>query len=429
MASSGAAENKVDAMLARLAEIVQDVDMNITTQRQITNKLAEEFGEDVYEYKALIKERTSKLLGLDAENPSQEHDTEEPAGNKRKRGDDNDMNDAPKILRPSETNGEFAVELSHARQARVSSFKGQLYVNIREWYEKDGSLAPGKGISLQVPLWDELTAHLDAIATAISDKDTDYTCKLAKNHQVSVKQFKGKLQVDIREYYEKGDELLPGKKGIALDLTQWDRLVAAVPDINAAVKEQGGNTGQKQAASVKTDQAKADQDSIEDAATAGTGPSTAAADESKDKTAASASNGASDLPIQLSTMRKADVSPFKGIVYVSIREYYEKDGQQMPGNKGINLPADQFQKLLEAQASVTEALEAQDASFDIALSGKRKASISVFKGKPMVSIREFYEKDGEQKPGKKGISLPPEQWHKLVAGFGQLEAALKAHTS
>jgi hypothetical protein len=57
------------------------------------------------------------------------------------------------------------------------------------------------------------------------------------------------LQVDIREYYEKDSELLPGKKGIALDLSQWDRLVTAVPDINAAVKEQGGNTRQKQAAS------------------------------------------------------------------------------------------------------------------------------------------------------------------------------------
>lgn len=55
--------------------------------------------------------------------------------------------------------------------------------------------------------------------------------------------------MDIREYYEKGGELLPGKKGIALDLTQWNRLVFAVPDINAAVKEQRGDTGQAQAAS------------------------------------------------------------------------------------------------------------------------------------------------------------------------------------
>ncbi len=74
---------------------------------------------------------------------------------------------------------------------------------------------------------------------------------------------------------------------------------------------------------VKTDQAKAGQGSVEDAATAGAGPSTAAADEPKDKTAASTSSGPSDLPIQLSAMRKADVSPFKGTVYVSIREYYE----------------------------------------------------------------------------------------------------------
>ena len=32
---------------------------------------------------------------------------------------------------------------------------------------------------------------------------------------------------------------------------------------------------------------------------------------------------ASDLPLQLSAMRKADVSDFKGTVYVNIREYYE----------------------------------------------------------------------------------------------------------
>ncbi len=47
----------------------------------------------------------------------------------------------------------------------------------------------------------------------------------------------------------------------------------------------------------------------------------------------------------------------------------------------------------------------------------------------MVNIREYYEKDGEQKPGSKGIAMPPEQWHKLAAGLGVLDAALTEQTS
>lgn len=37
---------------------------------------------------------------------------------------------------------------------------------------------------------------------------------LEKNRFVKVREFKGRLFVDIREFYEKNGELLPGKKGM-----------------------------------------------------------------------------------------------------------------------------------------------------------------------------------------------------------------------
>merc|ERR1712098_347458 len=47
------------------------------------------------------------------------------------------------------------------------------------------------------------------------------------------------------------------------------------------------------------------------------------------------------------------------------------------------------------------------------LSKMRFASVSEFRGKVMVGIREYYEADGEMKPGRKGISLNLEQWKRL----------------
>ncbi|KAJ0175667.1 hypothetical protein K1T71_008826 [Dendrolimus kikuchii] len=49
------------------------------------------------------------------------------------------------------------------------------------------------------------------------------------------------------------------------------------------------------------------------------------------------------------------------------------------------------------------------------IAGKRFVKLREFKGKMYVDIREFYEKNGELLPGKKGISMTPDQWRKLLS--------------
>lgn len=55
---------------------------------------------------------------------------------------------------------------------------------------------------------------------------------IGKMKFVTVREFKGKLYVDIREHYEKDGELLPGKKGVSLPAEQWQNLKAVIDDID-----------------------------------------------------------------------------------------------------------------------------------------------------------------------------------------------------
>ena len=45
--------------------------------------------------------------------------------------------------------------------------------------------------------------------------------------------------VNIREYYEKDGKTLPGKKGISLTMDQFTAFLAALPDIERALKSKG----------------------------------------------------------------------------------------------------------------------------------------------------------------------------------------------
>ncbi|KAK9103904.1 hypothetical protein Sjap_021158 [Stephania japonica] len=59
------------------------------------------------------------------------------------------------------------------------------------------------------------------------------------------------------------------------------------------------------------------------------------------------------------------------------------------------------------------------------LSNRRRVTIQDFRGKTLVSIREYYEKDGKQLPSSKGISLTAEQWSAFSNAVPKIEEAIR----
>uniref|UniRef100_A0A8C3K4X6 Activated RNA polymerase II transcriptional coactivator p15 n=1 Tax=Calidris pygmaea TaxID=425635 RepID=A0A8C3K4X6_9CHAR len=61
--------------------------------------------------------------------------------------------------------------------------------------------------------------------------------QIGKMRYVRVSCFKGKVLVDIREFYtDKEGSMKPGRKGIALSAEQWNQLKEIIPEIDAALK-------------------------------------------------------------------------------------------------------------------------------------------------------------------------------------------------
>ncbi|MCL7027951.1 hypothetical protein MKW94_015960 [Papaver nudicaule] len=74
-------------------------------------------------------------------------------------------------------------------------------------------------------------------ASAPDDSDSIVVCEISKNRRVSVRNWQGKIVVDIREFYTKDGQELPGKKGISLTMDQWNVLRDHVEEIDKAVAE------------------------------------------------------------------------------------------------------------------------------------------------------------------------------------------------
>ncbi|TSM12536.1 Integrin alpha-1 [Bagarius yarrelli] len=70
-----------------------------------------------------------------------------------------------------------------------------------------------------------------------SSNKKDNMFQIGKMRYVSVREFKGKVLIDIREYWmDQEGEMKPGKKGISLNPEQWNQLKEQMDDIDDAVK-------------------------------------------------------------------------------------------------------------------------------------------------------------------------------------------------
>lgn len=74
--------------------------------------------------------------------------------------------------------------------------------------------------------------------SAKSERNSDDNMfQIGKLRYVSVRDFKGKVLIDIREYWmDQAGEMKPGKKGISLNPEQWNQLKEQMSDIDDAVK-------------------------------------------------------------------------------------------------------------------------------------------------------------------------------------------------
>uniref|UniRef100_A0A383V677 DEK-C domain-containing protein n=1 Tax=Tetradesmus obliquus TaxID=3088 RepID=A0A383V677_TETOB len=136
------------------------------------------------------------------------------------------------------SSGAEEVPLGGRKRAAVSVFQGRLFMDLREMYEKDSQQLPGKkGIALKPEEWRKVCDAAEAISSAHGGRDTRYKLDLGSKRQVAISEFKGTYYVNVREFYEKNGELLPGSKGLSMTGEQWGKLVAGMPGLNAQLEK------------------------------------------------------------------------------------------------------------------------------------------------------------------------------------------------
>mmetsp|Transcript_11584 Transcript_11584/g.19747 ORF Transcript_11584/g.19747 Transcript_11584/m.19747 type:complete len:446 (-) Transcript_11584:67-1404(-) len=352
-----------DVVKSSLRKLLPSLDLQSATERIIIETLEKQMGQSLTDHRSLIREEIDDfLVNMEEDEEFEDKPTSAPA--------------------PKPTSAPAAVPKVGAKRTATASAKQTPAAKRVAAVKEDSSLAGSTASPLEPNMWE---------------------ISKSGERRIKVDTYQGKVMVSIREFYSDKDGVMkPGSKGLSMPIDQYRALLSGVDAINAAV-ENGGQEG---------------------------------------------------FVVDLAKMRKVTVEKYKSTLQVGLREYYEKGGKTLPGKKGISLPEDQWRKIAELLPEVTAAVEAMTDgkpllakpatpapalalesgpseetkaptpnalalsegsgggdSNVVELSNNRRASVEVYKNKPLVSVREFYQDSaGEWKPTQKGLSMNDAQW-------------------
>ncbi|KAJ8050573.1 RNA polymerase II transcriptional coactivator KIWI [Holothuria leucospilota] len=125
----------------------------------------------------------------------------------------------------------FRLEDKSLRE-KVQTFRGKIYVSIREFYQKEGNdaLLPGeKGLNLDMKQWNELKLLMSKISESLKEAESLFQASYPRYHLqperktnnnddpfklVGISYFQGKLYLNLREHkrYRKFSKFYQTKK-------------------------------------------------------------------------------------------------------------------------------------------------------------------------------------------------------------------------
>jgi hypothetical protein len=83
----------------------------------------------------------------------------------------------------------------------------------------------------------QLAESKNSSSSSRQEEDIPTEFQLSSKRKITVRDFRGKALIDIREFYAKDSgELAPGRKGISLTVEQYEKFKSYIEDIDKAIE-------------------------------------------------------------------------------------------------------------------------------------------------------------------------------------------------